>query len=313
MEKDISRWIKVGWDDFKKFVDSKKEVQSKSEVKAIHKKDSIRVHQDEEKIVVIPLSKEASIHYGKNTDWCTAYTKAPNQFTKYFYIKGITLFYVLFKNGDKYACAFHPDQPDTIECFDQADNNIKYNKFSDATGISKNDIHGWYSSNKGLIMKLQDISKLDEEARIELVKDEGYVIKGIKNPSEAIQLVAVNQNGRSIQHIDNPTEKVQLIAVSQDGWMIQYIIDKGITPSEAVQLAAIEKDGWMIQYIIKKGITPSEAVQLAAIEKDGRLIQHIDNPSEEVQLMAVKQNEYAIDFIVNPSEKVKALHNKLYT
>ena len=97
MEKDISRWIKAGWVEFKEFVDSKKEVQSKSEVKSVQKKDSIRVYQDEEKIVVIPLTKESSIHYGRNTQWCTSATENTNYFPNYFYINGITLFYVLFK------------------------------------------------------------------------------------------------------------------------------------------------------------------------------------------------------------------------
>ena len=84
IEKDISRWIKAGWDDFKKFVDSKKEVKSKSEVKSIQKKDSIQVYKDEDKLVVIPLSAEASIHYGRNTRWCTATTKSKKLFLNYF-------------------------------------------------------------------------------------------------------------------------------------------------------------------------------------------------------------------------------------
>ena len=115
-DKDIGAWIKGDWCSFKKFVDSNSVVVTNRQSKAIQKKDSIVVYKDDTKQVVVPLSKEASIQYGKNTDWCTAYTKAPNQFIKYFYIKKITLFYVLFKDGNKYACAFHPAHPDTIEC-----------------------------------------------------------------------------------------------------------------------------------------------------------------------------------------------------
>ena len=76
MEKDISRWIKVGWDDFKKFVDSKKEVQSKREVQSIQKKDSIQVYKDEDKVVVIPLTKAST--YGEHLQWCTSATKSPH-------------------------------------------------------------------------------------------------------------------------------------------------------------------------------------------------------------------------------------------
>ena len=280
MEKDISRWIKSGWVEFKEFVDSKKDVQSKSEVRSVQKKDSIQVYKDEEKVVVIPLTKEASIHYGRNTQWCTAATKSENHFTTYFYINRITLFYVLFKNGDKYACAFHPSKPDTIECFDQLDKSMTYDEFSDSTGITKNDIHGWYSSNKGVIMKAQDVNNLDEEVQIELVKDDANNIKRIKNPSEAVQLAAVQKQGHSIE----------------------YIINKGITPSETVQLAAVKQTGYAIEHIDN----PSEAVQLAAIERNGLAIEYIDNPSEQVQLAAVEQNSIAIRVIINrgitPSE-----------
>ena len=67
-------WIKGDWVDFKKFVDSNSNVVTKRQTKVEQKKDSIIVYKDEYKQVVIPLTKEASIQYGKNTAWCTAYT-----------------------------------------------------------------------------------------------------------------------------------------------------------------------------------------------------------------------------------------------
>ena len=158
-DKDIGFWIKGDWDSFKKFVDSNSSVVTKRQSKVEQKKDSIIVYKDEEKQVVIPLTREASIQYGKNTAWCTAYTEATNQFIKYFYIKKITLFYVLFKDGNKYACAFHPAHPDTIECFDQADKSISFNEFEEATGISKTDIQNWYNSNKTKIENSRDLNK----------------------------------------------------------------------------------------------------------------------------------------------------------
>ena len=99
--------IKGDWDSLKNLY-SNSSVVTKRQSKVEQKKDSIIVYKDEEKQVVIPLTREASIQYGKNTAWC--YTEATNQFIKYFYIKKITLFYVLFKDGNKYACAFHHTQ-----------------------------------------------------------------------------------------------------------------------------------------------------------------------------------------------------------
>lgn len=123
-DKDIGTWIKGDWDSFKKFVDNNSSVVTKRQSKVEQKKDSIFVYKDDNKQVVIPLTKEASIQYGKNTSWCTAYTEVKNHFVDYFYFNKITLFYVLFKDGNKYACAFHPEYTDTIKCFDQEDKDM---------------------------------------------------------------------------------------------------------------------------------------------------------------------------------------------
>ena len=55
------------------------------------------------------------------------------------------------------------------------------------------------------------------------VKQSGYAIQFITNPSEAVQLAAVNKNGYSMQFIKNPSEAVQLAAVNKNGYTIQYI------------------------------------------------------------------------------------------
>ena len=316
-DKDIGTWIKGDWDSFKKFVDSNSSVQTNRQTKAVQKKDSIVVYKDDTKQVVIPLTKEASIQYGKNTAWCTAYTDAPNQFIKYFYMRKITLFYVLFKDGNKYACAFHPEHADTIECFDKADKSMTFKKFEKSTGITKEDIQNWYNSNKTKIEDSRDLNKLSEEAQLDAVNEDGTAIEYIENPSEQVQLAAVNQSSYAIFEIMAkgivPSEEVQLAVVNKNGYVIKYIIAKGISPSEKVQLAAVTQDGSAIEYIVKKGIVPSEQVQLAAVTQDGRAIEYIRNPSERVQLAAVTQDGAAIEYIDNPTEKVKALHKKLWT
>ena len=341
-DKDIGFWIKGDWVDFKKFVDSNSTVVTKRQTKAIQKKDSIVVYNDEEKQVVVPLTREASIQYGKNTAWCTAYTDAPNQFIKYFYINKITLFYVLFADGNKYACAFHPARPDTIECFNQADKSMRFGEFEEATGITKEDIQNWYNSNKTKIEDSRDLNSVSEEVQIAAVTQHWSAIIAIRNPSEEVQLAAVKKYGRAIEHITNPTEEVQLAAVTQDGYAIggiifkgiipseevqlaavknrggaiEDIMDKGIEPSEGVQLAAVTQDGYAIVYIINKGIVPSEQVQLAAVTQYRYAIMYIVDtgivPSEAVQLAAVTKSRYAIDYIIDPTEKVKALHKKLW-
>ena len=206
-------WIKGDWSDFKQFVDSNSTVVTNRQTKATQKKDSIVVYKDEEKQVVIPLSKEASIQYGKNTKWCTAATESENYFIEYFYVNKVALFYVLFKDGNKYACAFNPEESDTIECFDQQDTSMHFDEFEEATGISKKDIHNWYSSNKTKIEGGRDLNKCSEEVQLAAVKEYGTAIEYIDNPSEEVQIAAVGKNGYAIQFIDNPSEEVQLVVM----------------------------------------------------------------------------------------------------
>ena len=276
---------------------------------AQQKKDSIVVYKDDTKQVVVPLTKEASIQYGKNTSWRTSATGSKNYFTDYFYINKITLFYVLFKDGNKYGCAFHPEKPDTIESFNQADKRMYFVDFEEATGISKKDIQNWYNSNKSKIENSNDLNKCSEEVQLSVVNDNARNIEFIDNPSEEAQIAAVKQYSSTIKYIIAkgivPSKEYQLAAASTDGNTIYYIDN----PSEEVQLAAVKEYGMTIKYIIEKGIVPSEEVQLAAVTQSGRAIQFIDNPNEKFQLVAVTQNGYAIRDIIAkgivPSDEVQ--------
>ena len=83
-----------------------------------------------------------------------------------------------------------------------------------------------YGINPEDILNLQS-----EEKQIQAIKENGYRILHISNPSEKVQLQAVKQGGFSIRYISNPSEKVQLEAVKQNGHSIRYISN----PSEKVQ------------------------------------------------------------------------------
>ena len=66
-------------------------------------------------------------------------------------------------------------------------------------------------------------NQMREEAKLEAIKQNGYAIRYIDNPSEEIQLKVVRQNGYTISCIKNPSEQVQLEAIRQDGCAIEYI------------------------------------------------------------------------------------------
>ena len=49
----------------------------------------------------------------------------------------------------------------------------------------------------------------NEDFLLEAVKESGYAIKYIQNPSEEVQLEAVKESGRVIEYIQNPSEEVK--------------------------------------------------------------------------------------------------------
>jgi len=77
---------------------------SKAEMKRIQKGGSHKLYEDEQYLVVAPITTEASCYYGQGTKWCTS-SKRQNQFENY--IEDGTLFYVIDKKAKQNV--FNPD------------------------------------------------------------------------------------------------------------------------------------------------------------------------------------------------------------
>ena len=125
------------------------------------------------------------------------------------------------------------------------------------------------------------------------------------NEMELVQLKAVREYGYVIKYIDNPSERVQLTAVKQDGRAIQFINN----PSLKVQLEAVKQNGYAI-YFIKNQLLE---VQLEAVRQNGCYIQFIKNPPLEVQLEAVRKDGCSIQFMKNPSDYIKSIVDVIET
>mgnify|MGYP005924139241 CR=1 FL=1 len=248
------------------------------------------VYQDNDWVIGIPETYESSSHFKDPvTDWCTAY---PDMYEEYLNEFGGKYYIHLNKHtGDLYQL-----HAESGQFKDASDKEI------DKTTFAKENPQLKSFYDKIIPMKYWQFWPLHnktptEAEQLAAVKQDGYIIRCIKNPSEQVQLAAVKQDGRSIQYIKNPSEQMQLAAVEQNGEAIRYIK----TPPEQVQLAAVKQNCYAIQYIDN----PSEEAQLAAVKKDWYAIQYIDNPSEEAQLAAVKKDGRAIKYIHNPSEQVQ--------
>lgn len=133
-QKDITKWIKRPFSELKQLVQSVAEVLSKRELKTLGKKDSVKLTDTPEWLVIAPLTTEASQYYGKGTKWCTS-GKQNNYFHNYFINDNIVLIYFISKqSAEKYAIAAHPDLTE-VECFDAADEAIEIGDIITATNL----------------------------------------------------------------------------------------------------------------------------------------------------------------------------------
>jgi hypothetical protein len=105
---------------------------SKSQLqKQVKTNEAVKVFENDNAVVVKPLSKDASVCYGAGTKWCTSASSSHNYFNTYFYNAKVTLYYVIAKkdapsNYDKVAVAVYPNG--VKECFLADDQSISYDK-----------------------------------------------------------------------------------------------------------------------------------------------------------------------------------------
>jgi len=123
-DKDIGKWIKAGWDEFKVFIDKNATIKSNRMKKNISKKNVIEIYNKNGIKVVIPLTKSSSCLYGSNTKWCTA-GKEDNKFNYYFKQNNVALIYVLYGRM-KMAIAVQLNDLDSgiYEIFDEEDTSV---------------------------------------------------------------------------------------------------------------------------------------------------------------------------------------------
>ena len=85
-------------------LDKLSDFSKRQQKKAVKKKGADIVFENDEVVVLIPKTHEASCYYGSNTKWCTAWKNNSSHFEKY--LGEVTLYYILPKDGgEKVAVA----------------------------------------------------------------------------------------------------------------------------------------------------------------------------------------------------------------
>jgi hypothetical protein len=248
---------------------------------------------DDTWLVVIPKSKFAAKYWGRGTEWCTAYgdplglhPRRSCQFNEYNNRGPLVV--AINKSNPKERYQFHQK---TNQYMDHDDSDIG---IEGLIGLAKR--HSAFISAMTPYLPAVALAG-NEKQQLEVVKNQGWMIQYLEDPSEAVQLAAVKHHGLAIQWIQDPSDVVQLAAVRQDGYVLKLLKN----PSEALKLAAVKENGHAIKHIDD----PSEAVQQAAAQQNSYAIEHIDNPSTAVQLAALQADPSSIRFIKNPSESIQ--------
>lgn len=139
-DKDIGKWIKAGWNDFKEFVEQSESIKSKNQTMKEIKSNVIKIKKYDI-VVVIPLSEESSRMYGKNTKWCTSSDCGGNRFNEYFHDMKKLMVYV---TRGKVKVALEIDDFNTsysyIKIWNENNNIIPPEKFENLIGVEVGDI-----------------------------------------------------------------------------------------------------------------------------------------------------------------------------
>lgn len=172
-DKDISTWIKAGWEQFKTFIDEIKDNMSNRQQRHEIKQDAIKLIDNVVMTVIIPLSEKASCYYGKQTKWCTAATDSDNAFYTYF-LKNITLIYVFV--GERKLAVKVNMEDSTITYINASDQPMKREDFESITGIDATQITQWMDMYKAHIDDARDKSIAGIIQRISTVTSEDITV-----------------------------------------------------------------------------------------------------------------------------------------
>ena len=149
--KDINKYKNLPdlYNAISKYINNDGIATSKSDEIRKIKEDAEKVYEDNEWVVIVPYTKEASCYYGKGTQWCTAAEKSHNYFDQYNN-QGPLFININKIDGSKYQFHFETDS-----FMDENDDEIE-EPVAETIGLSDGLIN-WYKEN------VEDGNKITEE------------------------------------------------------------------------------------------------------------------------------------------------------
>jgi hypothetical protein len=141
---------------------------------------------------------------------------------------------------------------------------------------------------------------------LEVAKQDGYVLKYVKEQTPEICFEAVKQDGLALKFVKNQTPEICFEAVKNKGFALIFIKEQ----TTEICLEAVKQNGLALQYV--KNETPE--ICLEAVKQNGLALQYVKNQTPEICLEAVKQNGKSLKFVKKQTEKIciKAVKNYPY-
>lgn len=164
-------------------------------LKSISKKLTNQVkldYEDEEWLIVRPITLESSVKYGAGTKWCTTSTNNPEHFFRY--TREGCLLYVINKNtGLKVACYKNSKENDSVQFYNQNDDRVDsliINLPDKIFSVLKNIIISDTVSNKELNTKMwiksESLSSKNEPSEV--------MVDWLDSPTEPPRIISIDNN-----------------------------------------------------------------------------------------------------------------------
>jgi len=259
----------------------------------VETKEYEKLVDNDEVLIVHPLTEQASRQYGQSTKWCVSADKG-NMFEEYNKDGPLYMFIPKKKQylSEKYAIHIK-----TKNFMDEKDKPVKV---------------GWlFQTRFSDLLKAKDktskeykfIKKLNVES-----KDKNFNLLFVPEDEQTREMVlkAVEQEGYALQFANEEFKNdkdIVLAAIKQEGYALQFASEK-LKNNKYIVLEAVKQNGYALEFASEK-IKNDKDIVLVAVKQAGYALQFASEELKKnkyIVLEAVKQDGYALEFA---SEKIK--------
>ena len=160
-----------------------------------------------------------------------------------------------------------------------------------------------YIQENPYILEHSDLENKSADFYLQVVQQNGYALRFLRQQTPEICLAAVQQDGEALRYVRQQTAEICLAAVKRNPSLICSRVQQQ-TPE--ICLAAVQQNGDLLRYVQQQ--TPE--ICLAAVRQDADALKYVEQQSEEICLAAMRKKTKAIELVRDPALKTKLLAEK---